>query len=295
MYEETLFVSTVDGRKVCVFQAGAPDGVPILVQAGTPGSRLLFDGWVDFAVQRGVRLIGYDRPGYGGSTPVTGRTVSAAAEDVAAIINHLGIERIGVWGLSGGGPHALACAAQLPDIVVAVASFGSPAPRQTEGIDWFAGMGTGIRAEFLAAIEGRRELEQVIQAAAREILSVDPDSLATTWSDRLCPADLTALTRDTASYVLQSARVGLSDGVDGWIDDDIAFVSPWAIDLEQIRVPVMIVHGEQDKFVPVSHARWLLEHIHTAQARLSAHDGHFSAFAHSFAQVHEWLIERMAT
>lgn len=295
MYEETSFVSTVDGRKICVLQAGMANGIAIMVHAGTPGSRLLFEGWSEYAVGRGVRLIAYDRPGYGGSTPAAGRTVSAAADDVAAIVRYLGIERIGVWGLSGGGPHALACAALLPSIVVAAATFGSLAPRHTDDIDWFAGMGTAIAAEFSAAIDGRVELEQVIQAAAREMLSTDPDSLASTWRDRLCPTDIAELTRDTASYLLESARVGLSNGVDGWIDDDMAFVSPWGFDISQIGVPVMIVHGQQDKSVPISHARWLIERIHNAQARLSAQDGHISAFAHSFAQVHDWLIEKMTT
>lgn len=293
MYAETYFVPTVDGRELCVLQTGCPDGIPMMVHAGSPGSRLPSDAWVGFAVDRGVRLITYDRPGYGDSTPAPGRAVSAAAADVATIAEYLGVERMAVWGISGGGPHALACAALLPDIVVAAASFGSPTPRHGDDIAWLAGMGSDNAAAFSAAMKGHDELEHVIQMQASQMLSSDSDSLANTWRNLLCPADTAVLTRDTAGYLLESARVGLAHGVDGWVEDVTAFVSPWGIDLEHIEVPVMIVHGGQDKFVSISHARWLAARIQNAQSCLSEEDGHISALVHWFAHVQDWLIEKI--
>jgi len=102
----------------------------------------MYGPWLEDATQHGIRLISYDRPGYGGSTPQPGRSVADCAEDVRAIAQALGLPRLGVWGLSGGGPHALACAALLPDLVAAVSVIGSIAPYGAPGLDYFAGMGT---------------------------------------------------------------------------------------------------------------------------------------------------------
>ena len=136
-------ITISDGRQIQIIEAGQPDGIPILVHNGTPGSRLLNPPWIEDAETRGIRLISYDRPGYGGSTPQPGRTVASAAADVAAIAKALGLSRLGVWGISGGGPHALACAALLPDLVWAAAALASPAPYQADGLDWLADMGAG--------------------------------------------------------------------------------------------------------------------------------------------------------
>src|SRR6266853_5701986 len=123
-----LTISTEDGRKIRISEAGQPDGVPVLVLRGSPHSRLLYDRWVEDAQSRGITLICYERPGYGGSTRHPGRTVASAADDVPAIAKDLGLNRLLVWGVSGGGPHALPCAALLPGLVVAAAAVGSIAP-----------------------------------------------------------------------------------------------------------------------------------------------------------------------
>jgi pimeloyl-ACP methyl ester carboxylesterase len=130
-----------DGRTLAVEEAGDPAGRPVLIHNGTPNSRLIYAPVDADAKARGLRLISYDRPGYGGSSPHPGRTVADCAADVRAICATLGIDRLATWGISGGGPHVLACAALLPDLVVAAASLASPAPRGAEGLDWFAGMG----------------------------------------------------------------------------------------------------------------------------------------------------------
>ena len=132
---------TPDGRTLAIEEAGDPGGRPVLVHNGTPNSRHLYAPAAADAAARGLRLIGYDRPGYGGSTPQPGRTVADCAADVRAICAELGLDRLAMWGISGGGPHVLACAALLPDLVTAAASLASPAPANAEGLDWFEGMG----------------------------------------------------------------------------------------------------------------------------------------------------------
>src|SRR5207247_7425926 len=117
-----------DGRPLGLTTAGAADGPVVLAQQGTPMTGLLFEPHVRDAEERGIRLVSYDRPGYGGSTAAPDRSVADAAADVRAIADALEVEQLAVWGISGGGPHALACAAILPDRVVAVASLASVAP-----------------------------------------------------------------------------------------------------------------------------------------------------------------------
>src|ERR1700685_1813182 len=107
------------GGQLLVQDAAPPDGLPVLVYNGSPGSRHLSPAALRLAGPKGLRLIGVDPPGYGGSTAQPSRRISRRASDVAAIADALGITRLAVWGISGGGPLALACAALLPGLVFA--------------------------------------------------------------------------------------------------------------------------------------------------------------------------------
>jgi len=286
-------ISTEDGRELRISEAGQPDGVPILVHHGTPGSRLLNPAWVEDAKSRGIRLISYERPGYGGSMPQSGRNVASVDEDVAAIAKHLDLDRLSVWGVSGGGPHALACAALLPDLVVAAAALASPAPYLANGLDWFAGMGEDNIDEFSAALEGQDVLGQYIEAQAPGLLNADPKTLVQALHSLLCPIDVAVLTENFADFLLSSIREGIKERRDGWVDDDIAFTMPWGFELSQIRIPVMLMHGAQDQMVPFSHGKWLASRITNVDARLLADDGHLSLSARRIPDVHVWLLGKM--
>jgi pimeloyl-ACP methyl ester carboxylesterase len=290
---EDCTVSTEDGRQLRVSQAGQPDGVPVLVLRGSPHSRLLFDRWVEDARSRGIRLIGYERPGYGGSTPNPGRTVASAAKDVAAIARELGLNRLLTWGASGGGPHALACAALLPDLVVATAVLASIAPYRAEGLDYFAGMGETNVASTRAALESREAHEQIVEAEASEMLGATPETIAQAFRTLLCPADAAVLTTDFAHFVLRSVHEGIGEKRDGMMEDDIAHIAPWGFELSQIRIPVLLMHGAQDRMVPVSHGHWLASRIPKVEARFLPDDGHLTLSLHRIPEVHSWLLSKL--
>jgi pimeloyl-ACP methyl ester carboxylesterase len=147
----TRVLAAPDGRRLEVLAAGPEDGLPLLFHNGTPGGLVAVPGMVAEAAARGLRTVMYARPGYGESTGQPGRRVAAAAADAVAVLDGLGARQFVTVGWSGGGPHALACAALLPGRCLAAASLAGVAPAQAEGLDWVAGMGPENVTEFSAA------------------------------------------------------------------------------------------------------------------------------------------------
>ncbi len=288
---ETRTIAVGGGRSLFVELAGDPDGKPILVHAGEPMSRRLYGGWIADAEQKGIRLIGYDRPGYGGSTAHPGYTVASHAEDVRAIAEALGHDRLGIWGISGGGPYALACAALLPELAVAVATVASLAPYGIEGFDYFAGMGEsnveGFKLFFSDPAASRLDLSE----GRAEILAFTPEQFAEDLAGLLSPADAEVLTGDLARWLTETHQVALSPGDQGWWDDGAAHLTSWGFNLRDIRVPVKIWHGREDRFVPVQHGQWLAASIPGAEAEISDRDGHLTMIGR-IGEIHDWLLER---
>jgi pimeloyl-ACP methyl ester carboxylesterase len=283
-------IRTPDGRELCLEIAGHGERT-ILVHNGTPLCRHLYGPWIEDATTRGARLISYDRPGYGGSTPQPGHTVADAAADVQAIAEDLGIERLFVWGLSGGGPYALACAALLPELVVATVVLGSVAPWDAPGLDYFAGMGEDNVADVKLYLEHPEEARRQAEQDRPGRLEVTGEQLLEAWKTLLSDVDADVLRHDFADYVARCIRDGLAPGVDGWWDDGVAHMEPWGFDLGAIRVPVKVFHGRHDRFVPMQHGKWLAEHVPGAEAELSEADGHLTLLTSRVSEVHKWLLK----
>jgi pimeloyl-ACP methyl ester carboxylesterase len=286
-------VRLADGRTLRVQDSGATEAPTVVFFHGTPGCGLLHDRWLAAAAAAGLRLLAYDRPGYGGSTPQPDRTVADAAADVAALADQLQVGRFAVWGASGGGPHALACAALLPDRVVAAAVAASPAPYDAPGLDWFAGLAELHVQRFKLALAGREALQPVLAQSAQALLAADPAQLIALSGPVLSPPDRAVFDTDLAAFLLAVFRDGLAAGAEGWVEDDLAFVAAWGVALDKVRVPVAAWHGGQDLDVPATHGRWLAGAIPGAELRLLPDDGHVSLIFAREREVVGWLAEQL--
>jgi pimeloyl-ACP methyl ester carboxylesterase len=282
-------VITADGRTLAVREAGAADGPVLLSQHGSPGSGRLYRTEIEGADRLGARLLAYDRPGYGGSTPHPGRSIADAAADIAAILDALGAERVATNGWSGGGPHALACAALLEGRCVAAATIAGAAPSDQPDLEFTAGMGEGNVQEFGTAREGRERLAALLEEEAAGLRSASADQLAEAMAPHLSAPDSAALTGELAEYLHGMIQGALAPGIDGWLDDDLAFVEPWGFDVTAITTPVSVWQGGDDLMVPGAHGRWLAAHVAGAESRLLPEEGHLTLFANRIGEIQEWL------
>ncbi|GIF37979.1 alpha/beta fold hydrolase [Actinoplanes xinjiangensis] len=271
------FEIPVDDRVLTAEVTGAPDGTPVFLLHGTPGSCAGPKPRSSVLYRQGVRLICHDRPGYGGSTRMPGRRVADAAQDVRAVADQLGVDRFCVVGRSGGGPHALACAALLPDRVMRAAVLVGLAPADAVGLDWYAGMSADNARNHAKAEVGDAELmRDMIALAVRT--AADPESLLEELRTQAAEPDLLFMQSVmyrrllTASYA-EALRVGPY----GWIDDILAFRGDWGFPVDQIVPPVRLWHGADDTFSPVSHSRWLADRIPRAEVHVQYGAAHFAA------------------
>jgi pimeloyl-ACP methyl ester carboxylesterase len=289
---ETRTINTADGRALMVELGGDPAGLPILAHNGTPNTRHLYRPWLEDATEHGIRLIGYDRPGYGGSTPQPGRTVADCADDVRAIAQALGIRRLAVWGASGGGPHALACAALLPDLVAAVSAVCSIAPYGVPDLDYYAGMGKDNVDDMKLYLSDPAAARVKSRQDRLDMLGTTPDQLSEGWKTLLSPTDAAAVSDELAAFLVLGFQDGLATSDEGWWEDGVAHLSPWGFDLEAINIPVGVWHGRQDRFVPFQHGEWLAAHVPGAEPHLSDSDGHLTLYRR-IPEVHRWLTSQL--
>jgi pimeloyl-ACP methyl ester carboxylesterase len=265
-------------HKIAFDVFGATHGYPVFLMHGTPGSRNGPIPRSSVLYRQGIRLICYDRPGYGESSPNPGRSVADAAHDVRAIAGELGLtEKFGIVGRSGGGPHALACGALLPDLVSNVAVLVSIAPSDAQGLDWCDGMTRSNIEEYGRASEDPEDLTAALNERT-QLIQQDPEFLLgflepeLTAPDRRIVGDL-GIRRLLAETYAEALRYG----ADGWIDDALAFRRPWGFDLAGIDVPVLLWHGSEDVFSPVAHTRWLASQIPHAEVEVQHGAAHFDA------------------
>jgi pimeloyl-ACP methyl ester carboxylesterase len=287
---ERLRVETADGRALDVQHAGAADGQALLFHIGTPSAGVLYEPLVALGAERGLRHITYSRPGYGRSDRKAGRTVADCVGDVEAVLGALGVERFLTVGWSGGGPHALACAALLEERTIAAATIAGVAPRSAAGLDWLAGMGAENLAEFAAAEQGEQPLESFLRAQREGILAAGGPEIQESLGQLLSDVDRDTATGEFAEYLATLFHGGLETDIWGWFDDDLAFVADWGFSLQKIRRPVAVWQGSEDRMVPYGHGRWLAENVAGAQPRLLDGEGHLSILLGAYGRLLDDLV-----
>jgi pimeloyl-ACP methyl ester carboxylesterase len=274
-------VSLRDGRNLEYLVEGDGDGFPLVFHHGTPGSGVS-DPQVSRACQaQGLALVHYTRAGYGGSTPRPDRTVADVADDISDLLGHLGHERFVTLGWSGGGPHSLACAARLSGQCLAAATGAGAAPYEPDGdLDFMEGMGPENITEFGKALDGREELEPYLEKEAAKLAAATPEELGDALGGLVPAVDKAHVTGEFAQHLHASLGRAISPGIEGWAEDDLAFVRPWGFALEDItEVPVAVWQGKQDLMVPITHGLHLADRIPTARPHLYDDEGHLSLTA----------------
>lgn len=244
------------GRDVLLWHHGSPQTGAIL-----PPVRAAADA-------HGLAVVSVARPAYGYSARIPGRTVADVAVGLRPVLEALGVASVVSVGASGGGPHALACAAAMPELIRRVVTFASPAPFDGTD-DWFTGM------QAPQALRAATEGEDARRRFA-EIDDFDPDSFV--------DADYATLRGEWASL---GADVGASAqyGTGGLIDDDLAFARPWGFALAEVTASVLLVQGEHDRVIPPRHARLLAAGLPDAALELHPADGHVSVLRHLAAAL----------
>ena len=276
-------IRTDDGRVLEVLTGGDPDGFPLLFHSGSPSAAVPYGPLDDAARSQALRLITYSRPGYGGSTPRpvpdAGPRFADDVPDVVALLDALDVEEFVTLGWSGGGPRALACAALLPDRCRAAATLAGVAPKDAEGLDWFAGMSPENVEEYTAAEQGLEAYEAHMTEWFLPFRDITAHQLSEAMGELLSPVDRAYLQPEFAEYLAAMFRGAASQGVVGVRDDGLAAVAPWGFDLGSISVPVAVWQGRQDAMVSYAHGEWLAAHVSGATPHLFEDEGHLSLFA----------------
>lgn len=273
--DATDVYTTVSGR-LEVLTEGPAHGRALVFHSGTPSAALPFRPLTEAAGAQGLRLITWSRPGYGNSEPAPGRSVADVAADTAAVLDALAVEEFVALGWSGGGPHALACAALLPERCKAAATIAGVAPYPADGLDWTAGMGEENVEEFSLAMRGEQALTPYLEEQAAVLGQVTGSQVAEALGGLVSPVDVASLTGEYAEFMAAVLRRSVSTGIAGWRDDDLAFTREWGFDVSTIGVPVSVWQGGQDLMVPPAHGRWLAERIPTVRDHLLPAEGHLS-------------------
>ena len=287
MHPGPRFVQS-NGRTLIFEDAGPADGFPVLVHHGG-GSRHLEPAAVREAHRDGLRLIGYDRPAYGGSTPMPGRVIADCKLDVEVILDELRIRRVAVWGFSGGGPYALATAALLTDAVAAVCLLAPLGPYGAPGLDFLDGMDDSVREEVRIFFADRAAAREKFRTESAEMYSrlSTPEGWLRVWGERA--GTDAAHGQEAAEYLASGFQDGWTHGDDGWWDDWSAFLSPWGFDLGSITAPVSLWHGLADQRCPPGHGRWMAERIPHVIAHFPEDDDHTNIEENNRAAAYSWL------
>jgi pimeloyl-ACP methyl ester carboxylesterase len=282
----------VDDLTLRVQQLGLEDGEPVIHFHGTPGSRLEMDWADELVATAGVRMIAFDRPGYGESTqvPFSLASVAGMALEVA---DRMGLHRFRTTGWSGGGPFALATAAAAPDRVDAVGVIAGAGPFQL------------VPGALEALSDGDKAAEKLLPddpqgAAAGFVEGFDmtqaltsPEALYEMFEPLLCDWDRTQWhVSGRPEAFLADVKEAMKTGVWGCAWDNVAWIGSWDVDVTTVRCPVLLWYGSEDRMATPGHAYWLKENLPAARLTMWDGEGHLLAFVHLAEMLRDLLARR---
>jgi pimeloyl-ACP methyl ester carboxylesterase len=285
---EVLVLS--DGRALEVLTSGPTDGIPVVFHHGTPFAAVAYGPAAQSVAARRARLVTWSRPGYAGSSSRPGRRVADVADDARQVLDSLGHEHFVTMGWSGGGPHALACAALIPERCDAAAVIAGVAPSGAEGLDFLDGMGPENVEEFGLAAAGGAPFSAFLARESAQLTTLSGPDVAQALGGLVSDVDKAALTGPLADFMARALAAAGSGSTAGWHDDDMAFLADWGFDLDAVRCPVAIWQGGEDRMVPYAHGVWLAAHVPGARPHLLADEGHLSLFVGAFEHVLDDLL-----
>ena len=287
----TFFIRA-NGDRIDYFDSGTGSDL-LIYHHGTPAAGPLHDDILVPAAANDLRIVELVRPGYGHSTRVSGRSVAHIAHIAHELAEHLGFSRYVTMGWSGGGPHSLATVALYPHACVAAMSLAGVAPFDADGLNFLEGMGQDNHEEFGAALAGESEIRNFLSAIEEQMKVITGSQIIDMMSSLLPDEDRAVLTGEYADDEAEIFRWAVSTGVDGWLDDDIAFTQPWGFEVNGILNPVTIWQGDTDLMVPTSHGRWLIAQLPNVDANLVQGHGHLSIASLAFDQGFSWLKSKL--
>jgi pimeloyl-ACP methyl ester carboxylesterase len=277
-----------DGRTLAWKEYGPADGRPILHFQGTPGSRFSRHAHEDVYDRFGVRLLVFDRPGYGASDRLPGRAIAVVADDAAQLLDHLGLDAVHASGGSGGGPHVLAFAANHPDRVQAATVVVGATQLEEEDV---AGLIRINRDAWYAAHESWEALRNLLAPMREEVLT-DPLAGFKALMDAAPPSDKAVMEDpDWQRVLVESVTEAFRPGVEGWVDEGMALTLDWDFDPGDVRSSVTWWHGDHDANAPLAPVHRLLERMQGVDLRVWTDVGHLEPY-HRYEEILEELLSR---
>jgi pimeloyl-ACP methyl ester carboxylesterase len=262
------FLRLPDGRRLAYLDAPTPAGAPVLFLHGLPSCRLMRpDGALTMAM--GARLISFDRPGFGQSDPKPGHSLMDTADDIVALVDHLGLDRVYVAAPSGGGPPALSFAYRAPERIRALALIGAAGPVDAPGA--LAGITFERRVGFWLA----RHAPGILRWGMSRRVGRGWDEFFARYTKHNPPVDQAILARpEIREMFLASFAESLCHGVDAFAWEVELAARPWGFSLSDVRVPVAVWHGGKDNSIPPAMGKQIAAAIPGAELHLLPDESH---------------------
>lgn len=268
-----------DGRTFAWYEYGDPAGLPCISVGGTPASGLCGQVFDLPARAAGVRWIAVDKPGYGHSSHDPERSLARFSSDVRHLLDHLGIERTAAEGESGGGPHVLALAHDLPDRITVAISVSGLGPASEP---WTRDGMLGVNRLMLSLAGRAPWLLRLLMALTGRIAFRTESSFRAFLLRTLPPTDRDVLRSrpEVGARLFAAATGGLRQGSRGLAQEFTVFARPWHFELADVRVPVELWHGTEDRNVPFRIAQEVARRLPDGRLRVLDGEGHLAVYAH---------------